>query len=87
MNSAVSNIRPAPDPILVDLAKYAAHYISDSREAIAPARYNLMDTLGCGLLALRYSECAKHLGPIVPGATLTHGHLCGAGLATSGRRR
>jgi 2-methylcitrate dehydratase len=73
MNSAVSNIRPAPDPILVDLAKYAAHYISDSREAIATARYNLMDTLGCGLLALRYSECAKHLGPIVPGATLTHG--------------
>jgi len=44
MNSAVSNIRPAPDPILVDLAKYAAHYISDSREAIATARYNLMDT-------------------------------------------
>ncbi|MGH7796766.1 MAG: bifunctional 2-methylcitrate dehydratase/aconitate hydratase [Candidatus Binatia bacterium] len=73
MSSAVSNIRPAPDQILVDLANYAANYISDSREAINTARYNLMDTLGCGLLALRYPECAKHLGPIVPGATLPNG--------------
>jgi 2-methylcitrate dehydratase len=33
----------------------------------------LMDTLGCGLLALRYPECAKHVGPVVPGATLPNG--------------
>src|SRR5437868_3323342 len=32
-----------------------------------------MDTLGCGLLALRYPECTKHLGPIVPGALLHNG--------------
>ena len=73
MSGDVSNIRPQPDKILVDIAAYAADYVSDSREAIDTARYNLMDTLGCGLLALRYPECTKHLGPIVPGATLANG--------------
>ena len=73
MSGDVSNIRPEPDKILVELAEYAANYVSDSREAIDTARYNLMDTLGCAMLALRYPECAKHLGPIVPGATLASG--------------
>jgi 2-methylcitrate dehydratase len=73
MNAKVSNIRPEPDKILVDIADYAANYVAASREALDTARYNLMDTLGCGLLALRYPECTKHLGPIVPGATLSNG--------------
>ena len=73
MSDTVSNIRPAPDELIVDLAEYAANYIVDSREAIDTARYNLIDTLGCGLLALRYPECVKHLGPLVPGATLIDG--------------
>jgi 2-methylcitrate dehydratase len=73
MSDAVSNIRPAPDELIVELAEYAANSIVDSREAIDTARYNLIDTLGCGLLALRYPECAKHLGPIVPGAILPNG--------------
>src|SRR4030095_1965525 len=73
MSGEVSNIRPAPDQLLVEIAEYAANYVSDSREAIDTARFNLIDTLGCGLLALRYPECAKHLGPIVPGATLANG--------------
>ena len=29
--------------------------------------------LGCALLALRFPECTKHLGPIVPGALLANG--------------
>jgi len=73
MSAEVSNIRPEPDKILVELADYAANYTPDSREAIDTARHNLMDTLGCGLLALRYPDCAKHLGPVVPGATLVNG--------------
>jgi 2-methylcitrate dehydratase len=73
MSGEISNIRPEPDKILVELAGYAANYRCISREAIDTARYNLMDTLGCGLLALRYPECAKLVGPIVPGATLAHG--------------
>jgi 2-methylcitrate dehydratase len=73
MSSAVSNVRPAPDPILVAIADYAANYIPTSREALDTAAYDFMDTLGCGLLALQYPECVKHLGPIVPGATLSNG--------------
>jgi len=73
MSSAASNIRPAPDSVLVDIAEYAAGYQPDSAAAIDTARYCLMDTLGCGLLALRYPDCVKHLGPIVPGALLPNG--------------
>ena len=73
MSEAVSNIRPEPDKLLVELADYAANDIASSREAIDTARYNLMDALGCGMLALRFAECTKHLGPVVPGATLTNG--------------
>jgi 2-methylcitrate dehydratase len=73
MAGNVSNIRPEPDKILVELADYAANYIPSNQEAIEIARYDFMDTLGCGLLALQYPECVKHLGPIVPEATLRNG--------------
>src|SRR5688500_16268927 len=73
MSAFVSNVRPKPDKILVEIAEYAANFLSDNREAIDTARYNLLDTLGCGLLALRNPECVKHLGPVVPGATLANG--------------
>ncbi len=73
MSKAISNVRREPDKILVDLADYAEKYIPESQEAMDTARYDLMDALGCGLLALRYPECAKRLGPIVPGATLNNG--------------
>jgi len=32
-----------------------------------------MDTLGCGLLALRFPECTKLLGPLVEGTTVPNG--------------
>ena len=73
MSSSVSNIRPQPDRLVVDIAEYAATYVPQSAEALETARYCLMDTLGCGLLALRYPECTKLLGPVVPGATMAGG--------------
>src|ERR671925_803298 len=73
MTKTFLNIRPAPDAIIVEIADYAANYVPDSEEAIDTARYCFMDALGCGLLALRYPDCAKHLGPIVPGAVLPNG--------------
>lgn len=73
MSSSVSNIRPQPDRLVVDIAEYAATYVPQSAEALETARYCLMDTLGCGLLALRYPECTKLLGPVVPGATMVGG--------------
>ena len=73
MSADISNVRPEPDKILVDLAEYAARYEPERREAIETARFDLLDTLGCGLLALRYPDCTKRLGPIVPGAVLNDG--------------
>src|SRR5262245_18988859 len=73
MISTVSNIRPDPDPIMVDIADYAANYIPDSQDAIDSSRYCFMDGLSCGLLSLRSTECTKLLGPVVPGALLTNG--------------
>jgi 2-methylcitrate dehydratase len=73
MSNAVSNIRPGPDPIMVEIADYTANYVPESKEAIETARYCFMDALGCALLALRFPECTKLLGPIVPGAVLNNG--------------
>src|SRR5690348_16463118 len=73
MSADISNIRPEPDKLLVDVAEYAARYEPNSREAIETARFDLLDTLGCGLLALRYPDCTKRLGPIVAGAVLNDG--------------
>ncbi|MDO6542453.1 bifunctional 2-methylcitrate dehydratase/aconitate hydratase [Photobacterium sanguinicancri] len=67
------NARPAPDALLVKIADYVANSDIHSTEAYNTARNCLMDTLGCGLLALRFPECTKHLGPIVPGTTVRHG--------------
>ena len=65
--------RPAPDQELIDIANYVSDYDIDSSEAYDTARNCLMDTLGCGLLALRFPECTKHLGPIVPGTSVRDG--------------
>lgn len=67
------NQRPDYDPELQAIADYVLEYRIQSREALDTARHCLMDTLGCGLLALRFPECAKHLGPIVPGTVVPHG--------------
>ena len=68
-----ANVRPDVDPEIIAIAEYVANYVIDSEVAIDTARYCLMDTLGCGFLALRYPECTKHLGPIVPGTIVPNG--------------
>ncbi|HWY76605.1 MAG TPA: bifunctional 2-methylcitrate dehydratase/aconitate hydratase [Verrucomicrobiae bacterium] len=73
MKESPSNLRPAPDQLLVDLADYIAGYKITSEEAYQTARYCLMDTLGCGLLALQYPACTKLLGPVVSGTTVPDG--------------
>ncbi|MCF6172591.1 MAG: 2-methylcitrate dehydratase [Campylobacteraceae bacterium] len=60
--------RPDFDKILTDIAKYVVDYEIKSDEAYDTARYCLMDTIGCGLLALKYPNCTKLLGPVVEGA-------------------
>ncbi len=67
------NQRPDYDPELQKIADYVLGYRIDSQEALDTARNCLMDTLGCGLLALRFPECTKHLGPLVEGTVVPHG--------------
>ncbi len=73
MGSPISNIRPNPDKVLVDIADYVCDYKIKSDEAFDTARYCLMDTLGCGFEALGYPACTKLLGPIVPGTLVPNG--------------
>ncbi len=63
--------RPPPDPLLVQIADYVLDTGRASGAlALETARLCLMDTLGCGFLALGYPACTRLLGPVVPGATL-----------------
>jgi len=65
--------RPAPDKLLTEIAEYVLRDAAQSAEARRIARYCLMDTLGCGILALGFPACTKLLGPVVPGAELKQG--------------
>lgn len=67
------NIRPEPDRELVDIADYVMDYVIESDEAFDTARYDLMDSMGCAMLALRYPECTKLLGPYIPGTIVPLG--------------
>ena len=60
-----SNVRPDPDKVLVKIADYVLNTSIESKEALTSARYCLMDTLGCGLLALTFDDCKNLLGPYV----------------------
>ncbi len=73
MSSHISNIRPAPDDVLVAIADYAVDRSAVSDLALETARHCLIDTLGCGLEALSYPACTKLLGPIVPGTVVPNG--------------
>jgi 2-methylcitrate dehydratase len=73
MSAHISNVRPKPDKVLVDIADYVAKYAIRSKEAYNTARLCLMDTLGCGFEALSYPACTKLMGPLVPGTTVPHG--------------
>ena len=73
MSSHISNVRPDPDRVIVDIVDYAHKYKIASKEAYDTARYCLMDTLGCGFEALQFPACTKLLGPIVPGTVVPNG--------------
>lgn len=61
------------DQLLIDIADYVLNDAIESEEAYRIAQHVLLDSIGTGLLALRFPECAKLLGPIVPGAFLPGG--------------
>ena len=73
MNSDTNSARPAPDPLLCEIADYVLAAPAFSDEAYDTARHCLMDSLGCGILALSYPACTKLLGPLVPGIVVENG--------------
>jgi 2-methylcitrate dehydratase len=73
MSAPISNVRPATDKVIQDIADYVLNYKVKSKEARETARYCLIDTLGCGFEALEYPACTKLLGPIVPGTVVPNG--------------
>lgn len=72
-NYVEDNVKPDYDQVLIDIADYVLNKKINSVLAYETARLCLMDTLGCGILALNFPECSKLMGPIVPGATLAGG--------------
>ncbi len=65
--------RPKPDQVLVDIAEYVCAYEIVSEEAYSTARYCLMDSLACAMLAMKFPGCTRLLGPVVPGAEMLNG--------------
>jgi len=68
-----STLRPEPDKVLQDIADYVHNYQVTSELALETARLCLIDTIGCGLEALRFPECTKLLGPVVEGTVVPNG--------------
>jgi len=61
------------DQLLEEIADYVLNKEITSEEAYKTAHHVLIDTIGCGILALNYPECTKRLGPIVPGTVVPNG--------------
>ena len=68
-----TNVRPNPDDVLVKIADYVLNKDIESSEAYNTARNCLMDTLGCGLLALTFPDCKNLLGPYIEGTEVPGG--------------
>ena len=68
-----TNVRPNPDDVLVKIADYVLNKDIESSEAYNTARNCLMDTLGCGLLALTFPDCKNLLGPYIEGTKVPGG--------------
>lgn len=61
------------DQLLEEIANYVLNKDINSEEAYETAHHVLIDTIGCGILALNYPECTKLLGPVVPGTIVPNG--------------
>ena len=67
------NIRPDFDNLISEIANYVSSFEIKSDLALDTARNCLMDTIGCGLLALQFQACTKMLGPIVKDSKVPFG--------------
>lgn len=72
----VSNQSQSPpyDKELVDMANYVVDFtIPTHAEVYQIARLCFLDAMGCAMLALRYPDCVKLLGPIIRGTITPEG--------------
>ena len=67
------NIRPGYDSVISEIADYVSNFQIQSELALDTARNCLIDTIGCGLLALKFPACTKMLGPVVEGTSVPYG--------------
>lgn len=75
-NASTSPAHATPqqyDKEILDIADYVHNFKIDSDLALDTSRYILLDTLGCGLEALRFPQCTALLGPIVPDTVVPNG--------------
>ncbi|KAF1963150.1 2-methylcitrate dehydratase [Byssothecium circinans] len=68
----VSNTREY-DPEIKDVASYIHNTPINSELAFDTARWVFVDTLGCGLEALKFQQCKNILGPVVEGTIVPNG--------------
>ncbi|MFZ4263738.1 bifunctional 2-methylcitrate dehydratase/aconitate hydratase [Sphingobacterium sp. HJSM2_6] len=73
MSNYISNNRPDPDQVLVDIADYVLNFKIESKLAYDTAHYCFIDSIGCAFEALTYPACRKMLGPIVPETSVPNG--------------
>lgn len=69
----ITNQRPEPDEVLKDIASYVHETNISSRLALDTAKLCFLDTLGCGLAALKYQQARDIIKPIVPGTIVPNG--------------
>ena len=67
------NVRPGYDAVISEIASYVTNFQIESDLALDTARNCLIDTIGCGLLALKFPACTKMLGPVVEGTSVPYG--------------
>ena len=67
------NFRSAFDKELISIVDYVLNFKIESEEAYETAGLCLLDSLGCGILALNYPACTKLLGPVVPETIVPQG--------------
>ncbi len=73
MGAAVESAPRPYDDLIDRIAAYVVDDVPLSEEAYQTAAWCLMDSIGCGLLALQFPACTKMLGPVVPNAVLPGG--------------
>src|SRR3989338_775907 len=61
------------DSVIQTITDYVCDYNIKSELAINTAYYDLLDSLACSVMALKFPACTKLLGPVVPNATLPNG--------------